>query len=123
MSEAVRVRDVLEDGGVVLEWQDSGETTTAVLSGIQPVQPLPLLYREIVAERLGATRGPVLAERRGAVGDRTVVRLLAFSWQDKSGDVYEDVAEVLVREGLAEVADGDFPERAAYEAAARDRRR
>jgi len=42
------------------------------------------------------------------------VKFSYYGWQDKSGDVWLDLASTLLKEGLARVAEGAFPERDEY---------
>lgn len=121
MNEECTIRRVYDDGSFDLTWSDSGETVRAVLHGVRPIEPLPSLYREMLTTRVIATRRAPIAERRGAVGEHEIVRLLVFGWQDKSGDVWQDIGPVLLRDGLVTLAPGDFPERAEYEKVASDR--
>jgi len=46
-----------------------------------------------------------------------------FAWQDKSGDVWDDLGRLLLREGAVRVAVGRFLERRAYLKAETEARR
>jgi hypothetical protein len=116
--EACRIEAVHDDGTLELAWVASGERSHARLQGVRPVQPLPPLYREILVDRVGSLEFAPRAERRGRDGDSVLVNVHVFAWHDKSGDVWRDIALALLKEGVATVEPGDYPERADYERAA-----
>lgn len=92
-----------------------GREVIVELRGIEILQPLPDLYREIFQTRLPATKHPLRCETESAPRDgRVTGRLLYFAWQDKSGDVWKDVAQLLLEQGLAKAAAGNYPEREEY---------
>jgi endonuclease YncB( thermonuclease family) len=100
-SEPCRIERVLADGRIELRL--AGRTAAARLVGVDVLADA----RANVLEVIGRTRRPPRCELRAR--DELVVDV--FGWQDKSGDVWEDLATVLVDMGLATVAPGAFPGR------------
>ncbi len=104
---------LLPDGSPVVRLR--GREMIVELQGIEIIQPPPDLYREIFEERLPQTRRPLRCRIHSMLSTgRIRAQLFCFGWQDKSGDVWLDVANVLLKERLARVAPGDFPEREEY---------
>lgn len=85
------------------------------LYGIEIVQPTGDLYQKIFEERIPQTKRPLRCKIHGVLPEGKIRgQLFYFGWQDKSGDVWLDLGHVLLKEGLARVAPGDFPEREEY---------
>jgi endonuclease YncB( thermonuclease family) len=104
---------LLPDGTPVVRM--GGEEVVVELRGLEILQPQGSQYREIFEKRLPSTKRPLRCEiasmpQKG----RICGRLFYFGWQDKSGDVWKDVAQILLEQGLAKVVTGDFPEREEY---------
>ena len=92
-----------------------GQEVIIELRGIEIVIPLSELYRDIFQIRLPATKRPLRCETESVLRDGHVRgRLFYFAWQDKSGDVWKDVAQLLLEQGLAKPAVGNYPEREEY---------
>jgi hypothetical protein len=84
------------------------------LHGLEIPQPPPDLYVQILTARIPRLpRPPRYVVRRLPTGGESV-QLFVHGWQDKSGEVWQDIAPVLLQQGVARVADGDFPERQEY---------
>ena len=104
---------VLPDGTPVL--RIGGVEREARVEGVELVQPPPPLYFEMLEKRLPRIGRPLRCVVRGeTTGGRVLVRLFYFGWQDKSGDVWVDLAQTLIDEGLARVSAEQFPEREEY---------
>jgi hypothetical protein len=106
-AECVLVR-VQPDGRLVVRQGDLEHVVR--LYGVEIPQPLDPRYFEVLTHWLPRARRPLRCVATGP----GQVRLRYFAWQDKSGDVWRDVATLLLAEGLVRVADGDFPERDEY---------
>jgi hypothetical protein len=92
-----RLVRVLVDGTPVLFFD--GEEHEVAIDGVRVTDPRRVEYVALL-ERL--RRRPLLCELQGRTGEgRPVVRVRYFAWQDKSGDVWLDLAETLVRERVA----------------------
>jgi len=104
---------LLPDGSPVVSLR--GRETVVDLYGIEIVHPTGDLYREIFLVRIPQARKPLRCKVHAVLpGGNIRTQLFCFGWQDKSGDVWLDLAVVLLREGLARVAPGEFPEREQY---------
>ena len=85
------------------------------LIGLEILQPPGELYREIFEKRLAGLADPLRCEiEPGKATSRVRGRLLYLAWRDKSGDVWKDVAQLLLEQGLAKTAPGSFPGREEY---------
>lgn len=103
---------LLPDGTPIMRLQ--GVEREVEIDGLEIPQPLPNLYVEIF-QRVSRLRKPVRCSIRSvSPTGRVRARMLCYGWQDKSGDVWVDLALVLLDEGLARVAAGEFPEREEY---------
>lgn len=96
---------LLPDGFPVVRMD--GQELEVELFGIEILQPPCELLREIFEKRLPKTNHPLRCEvlstqRPGRVRGR----LFYFGWQDKAGDVWKDVAELLLELGLARTTAG-----------------
>lgn len=99
------------DGAIVL--RIDGVVTRMFLFGLEISTPVPSGYATIVG-RLSRSRRPLRCLVRDAASSPVRAQLFYFAWRDKTGEVWEDLALSLVREGVARVALHDFPERAEY---------
>jgi hypothetical protein len=100
------------DGGLVLQCP-SGRRVVE-LHGLLIPQPPPSEYRRIL-EKLQRTGRPLQIRVRGRSSrGRERVQAFAFGWRDKTGDVWVDLAPMLIEAGAAGVADEGFPEREEY---------
>lgn len=104
---------LLPDGSPVVRLR--GVEQKVEILGIEIPQPLPDLYVEMMTRRIPKLRKPLRCVVH-SVGTPNQIRakLLCYGWHDKSGDVWLDLAGVLLGEGLAFVAAGEFSERAEY---------
>jgi hypothetical protein len=92
-----------------------GHEVIVELRGIEILQPLSDLYRDIFQIRLPAAKRPLRCETESVPRDgRVTGKLFYFAWQDKSGDVWKDVAQLLLEQGLAKSVAGNYPEREEY---------
>lgn len=104
---------VLPDGSLLLQIGDKEQEVQVY--GIEIHKPPPQEYFDWFDQRLRRIRRPLRCLVRGfSEADKVTAQLFYFGWQDKSGDVWLDLAPVLLREGFARVASGDFPEREQY---------
>jgi len=96
---------VLADGTPVVRWQRVEREVE--IDGIEVGQPPPPLYFEILERRL-----PRLGRRLRCIvhsvtpAGRARASLKYYGWHDKSGDVWLDLATLLVEQGVARVAPG-----------------
>ncbi len=99
------VTRVLPDGALALRFVEG--TVVARLVG---VDILPNARGNVEAVVARGRRPP---RCRANEDDHGVQRatIEVFAWQDKSGDVWEDLARVLADMGLVKVQEGDFPGR------------
>ena len=73
------------------------------------------LYTEKITELFKEPRKPckcILKSQEN--NDKLFVKILYLGWQDKSGDVWIDLATTLLHEGIVKVADGKFSEKEEY---------
>jgi endonuclease YncB( thermonuclease family) len=85
------------------------------IHGIEVLQPPPDLYVEIMTKRAAHLAHPLRCLLRSqASEDGERVQIFLYGWQDKSGEVWQDLAVVLLRQGVARVSEGHFPERDEY---------
>ena len=104
---------VLLDGSLLLKLDDKEQAV--YLHGIEIPKPPPQEYFDWFAQRLPRIRGPLRCVFRGSTETGQMkAQLFYFAWQDKSGDVWLDLALALLSQGLAKVAPGNFPEREEY---------
>jgi len=93
------------------------------IDGLAIPQPPKPLYFEIFSRRLARLHKPLRCTVRSmSTAGRVRVLLRCYGWHDKSGDVWIDLALVLLDEGVARVAGGEFPEREEYLRHERERR-
>jgi hypothetical protein len=111
---------LLPDGSPVI--RVGGKEVVLELRGLEIIQPIEDRYHEIFEVVLPRTKRSLRCELESMPErkDHARGRLLYFGWQDKSGDVWVDVAQLLLQRGLATLASGDFPEREEYEQYQRD---
>lgn len=104
---------LLPNGGLVVRIR--GVEQSVEIHGIDIPDPPPALYVEMMVQRIPQLGKPLkcIVHSVHPVG-RIHARILCFGWHDKSGDVWVDVASVLLKEGLARVAVGEFPQRKEY---------
>ena len=92
-----------------------GQEFAVDLQGIDIIQSSSTLYRQVFEHRLRRIRRPLLCRVVARLSPSKIrAQLFYFAWQDKSGDVWLDVAQILLEEGLAKVAAYEFPERNEY---------
>jgi endonuclease YncB( thermonuclease family) len=116
-----RILRLLDDGTLVVS-ADDGERAVRI-HGVDVPSPPPEGYGQIL-ERLSASARALRCTPPTAQSGDTA-KLYYFGWQDKSGDVWLDLAATLLEEGLVRVGNGSFPEREEYlqyEHQARDQR-
>ncbi len=104
---------LLPDGSLVVKLRDSEQQVK--IHGIEVSQPLPELYSEIITQRIPRLRKPLrcIVQSKGPAS-QAYAKVFYYGWQDKSGDVWIDLAVSLLDEGLVRVTAGDFPEREEY---------
>lgn len=85
------------------------------IEGIEIPQLPPPRYIEFMNDRLTRIGKPLHCVVLGLLpGGRVRSKLFYFGWQDKSGDVWLDLALTLIDEGAVRVAAGQFPEKEEY---------
>ena len=90
---------LLPDGAVVARAE--GEEWSIQIYGITVPRPLPAEYVRIF-DRIARLGRPLRCTTvKELEGGRRLAKLSAYGWQDKAGDVWLDLAEVLVGEGVA----------------------
>jgi hypothetical protein len=90
---------LLPDGAVVVGAR--GEEWTVQIEGIEVPRPLPAGYVRIF-DRIARLGRPLRCTILGELEcGRRLAKLSYYGWQDKSGDVWLDLATVLVEEGVA----------------------
>jgi hypothetical protein len=91
---------VLPEGTVVL--RRSGVEQEVEIKGIELSQPPAPLYFEIL-ERIARLAKPLRCRSCYRTADgRVAADLEYFAWHDKSGEVWEDLRDLLVEEGAAQ---------------------
>jgi hypothetical protein len=101
------------DGSLVVEM--NGTQRSLQIFGVVVPQPPPPLYMDIVGRRIHARHRPLRCEVRAVASDgRARARIDYFAWQDKSGQVWEDLALTLLDQGVVRVSDETYPERDEY---------
>jgi hypothetical protein len=101
------------DGALVVKI--AGTERRAEVFGIVVQDPPPALYVDIVGKRIHSRKMPLRYVVRSTRDGHLRAQFLYFAWQDKSGDVWEDLAITLLDQGVARVSDEQFPERTEYE--------
>ena len=99
------------DGAIVLDL--AGTPTRVLPFGVDVPSPVPADYTILVG-RLPETREPLRCTVRDAAANPVRAQIHYYGWQDKSGDVWEDLAITLLDRGVVRVAAAPFPERAEY---------
>ncbi len=119
MTDRCRLLGLEPDGRLAIDLD--GRRTIVALYGIAVPQPPTPLYHEILTERINWASLDLHCTAL-LTGAPPRVRLSYLAARDKSGDIWLDVAELLVEEGAVRVSDESFRERAEWlqlEAAAR----
>ena len=97
---------VAPDGALVVNL--GGLKQELELTGIELIRPSPAAYFELVSRLHSLPK----AMRCRVVGrtqtDRVRAEVLYFAWQDKSGDVWINLATTLVEQGLARPVEGQM---------------
>jgi len=99
------------DGALVL--RVAGAETRVLPFGLEMAPKLPSGFAALVGH-LGSPRHPFRCVVRAADATPIRAQIFYFSFEDKSGDAWEDLAFALLENGAARVAEADFPERADY---------
>ena len=108
-----RFLGVQPDG--TLRVEIDGAQRQVQIFGIAVPQPPPPLYIDIVGRRIHGRNKPLRCDVREVTPDgHWRARVAYYAWQDKSGDVWEDLALTLLDQGVVRVSDEMFPERAEY---------
>jgi hypothetical protein len=104
---------VLPDGNIVV--RRGAVEQTLKIYGIDVPQPVPDVYVAMLTRGLPNSHKPLrFTARSTEPSGEIAATLFFFASQDKSGDVWLDVATALLRQGAARVAKGTFPERVEY---------
>src|SRR4051794_29101613 len=90
---------LLPDGAVVV--RAGGEEWSIQLHGIEVPQPPPAEYFRIFDRIARSGRAMRCTTLGDADSGRRSARVSCYGWQDKSGDVWLDLATVLIEEGVA----------------------
>ena len=110
-----------QDGTLIVRLR--GREHLLQIAGVVVPQPLPHAYIDIfrrLMQRGKPFRCEIQSEHRRA-GSRA--KIFYYGWQDKSGDVWQDLALLLLEEGAVEVSEEDFPEKTMYQEHARKGKR
>lgn len=104
---------LLPDGSLVVKLRDKEQS--AKIYGIEICQPITSLYIDMMTRRLPRLAKPMQCVVHGDNSNgQSYLQLFYYAGQDKSGDVWVDLALSLLDEGVAQVADRVFPEREEY---------
>ena len=104
---------LLPDGTAVVRLGDAEHEIE--MEGIRVPQPPSPIYVEIFTERIPLLVKPLRCLVNTELPNgRIRGKLMCFAWNDKSGDVWLDLATVLLDEGVVHVADGEFSDREDY---------
>lgn len=96
---------LLPDGCPVIRMD--GRELVVELNGIEILQPQGQPYREVFEKRIPQTNHPLRCDvLSNEQSGRVRGRLFYFGWQDKSGDVWKDLSELLLEWGLAKKVAG-----------------
>jgi len=106
-----RILRLLDDGTPVVQFDDT--SLALPIDGVEVPVPLPAGYVQIMIDRLGRP-GQRLRCEPDPAGTGTA-RFSYLAWQDKSGDVWADLAQTLLEEGLVRVAAAPFLQRSSYQ--------
>lgn len=102
-----------------------GKNRVVQLVGITVPQPVSDAYLEVLQRVQQANRTLYCISMADDQEGVLRAKLLYYGWHDKTGDVWQDLALLLIDEGVVEVAGEDFPGKDVYvehAAAARHRR-
>jgi hypothetical protein len=111
--EECKLVGILPDGSLTIRIR--GMEQKVQIHGVEIPYPPPDLYVEIITRRLPRLRKSLkCVVRSSEPGESVEVQFWYYGWQDKSGEVWLDLAMTLIEEGLVRVATGDFPERDEY---------
>ncbi len=94
--------------------RDAAGERDVEIFGIVIPRPPPALYVDIVGKRLPQQRELKCRRRGVAPNGRARLQFFYYAMQDKSGDVWEDLALTLLEQGVARVSDEQFAERDEY---------
>jgi hypothetical protein len=98
-----RLTGVRADGALVVS--ADGIEREVELAGIRLSQPIPSSYFEFLS-RFSALPQPMHCDVVGhTASGRALATVHYFAWQDKSGDVWLDLATTLVEQRLAQPAE------------------
>ncbi|HEY9599691.1 MAG TPA: hypothetical protein V6D33_18670 [Cyanophyceae cyanobacterium] len=104
---------LLPDGSPVVRLR--GIEQSVKIYGIEIPQPPTESYIDLMTQRLPALSKPLRCIVRGSEPTGQLrVQLFYYGWQDKSGDVWLDLAVSLLDQGVARVSALEFPERDEY---------
>lgn len=93
----------------------AGHETVVAWYGLEIKPSMSELCFEIVNERIPRTKRPLRCRLHIMPPENNwQAQLFYFAWQDKSGDVWLDLSQILLEEGVAQVTSADFPERDQY---------
>ena len=108
-----RIERLLPNGRLVVRIDERKETVK--IFGIDVPDPPAELYVEIMTKRIPKRGMPLrcVAREFNSTGQKQA-QIFCFGWHDKSGDVWLDLAILLLKEGLARVAAGKSPQRERY---------
>lgn len=112
-AEECEFEHLLADGTPVVRLR--GDLHEIAIHGVEIPQPPPQAYVELMTRRLPRLGKPLrcIVNSVDPTG-RTDATVLCYGWQDKSGDVWLDLAVVLLEEGLARTLSAGFSEREQY---------
>jgi hypothetical protein len=108
-----KILKILADGSLLTSLNGSVDTT--FIFGLALPKPLPANYQELITWVFQKSRKPCYCIVKSMPKNgKALIQVFYFGWQDKSGDVWIDLANTLLEEGVAIVAKESFPEKKEY---------
>ena len=107
--ESCRLIRLEPDGQPVVEI--SGRQLPVRIHGVEIPQPVPELYRDVMTQRINWIEPSLRCVTIEPDRQPPALTISYLAAKDKSGDIWLDLATLLVEEGAARVAEGTFAER------------
>jgi len=108
-----KILKILADGSLLTSL--NGSVDTAFIFGLALPKPLPANYQELITRAFQKSRKPCdCIIKSSSKNGRALIQIFYYGLQDKSGDVWIDLANTLLEEGAAIVAKESFPEKKEY---------
>jgi hypothetical protein len=103
---------LLPDGSIVIKLNDLEKTVK--IFGVELNDSIQPMYTQIITYLFKPIKPCKYIIKSKKTGDELFVKIIYFGWQDKSGDVWIDLAETLLSKGLVKVSAGKFDEKEEY---------